>query len=95
MLRPGGTLSSLGGYSEDLRIPLDAFAPPRLGDHRIVTTRCPKGKKRMRRLMDVVGSERADTAPLVRHRYGPNDIATAYELFANQRDGVLRVAIRA
>jgi alcohol dehydrogenase len=93
VLRPGGTLSSLGVYSEDLRIPLDAFAAG-LGDHRIVTTLCPGGKERMRRLMDVIGSGRADTAPLVTHRYGLDDIETAYELFAHQRDGVLKVAIR-
>ena len=37
VLRPGGTLSSLGVYSTDLRIPLDAFAAG-LGDTRIVTT---------------------------------------------------------
>ena len=51
VLRPGGTLSSLGVYSGDLTIPLDAFAAG-LGDHTIVTTLCPGGKERMRRLMD-------------------------------------------
>ena len=91
-LRPGGTLSSLGVYSADLRIPLDAFAAG-LGDHRIVTTLCPGGKERMRRLMAVVESGRVDTAPLVTHRFALDDIATAYELFAHQRDGVLKVAI--
>ncbi|MEO6518315.1 MAG: zinc-binding dehydrogenase, partial [Pseudoxanthomonas sp.] len=40
VLRPGGTLSSLGVYSSDLTIPLDAFAAG-LGDHRIVTALCP------------------------------------------------------
>ena len=53
MLRPGGTLSSLGVYSGDLKIPLDAFAAG-LGDHTIVTTLCPGGKERMRRLMGVI-----------------------------------------
>ncbi len=42
VLRPGGTLSSLGVYSHDLRIPLDAISAG-LGDHRIVTTLCPGG----------------------------------------------------
>ena len=46
----GGTLSSPGVYSEDLRIPLGAFAAG-LGDHMIVTTLCPDGKERTRRLM--------------------------------------------
>ncbi|GAA0318227.1 NAD(P)-dependent alcohol dehydrogenase [Sphingomonas oligophenolica] len=93
VLRPGGTLSSLGVYSEDLRIPIDAFSAG-LGDNRIVTTLCPGGKERMRRLMDVVASGRVDTGALVTHRFALDDIESAYELFANQRDGVLKVAIR-
>jgi alcohol dehydrogenase len=44
VLRPGGTLSSLGVYSGDLTIPLDAFAAG-LGDHRIVTTLCPRAAR--------------------------------------------------
>jgi threonine dehydrogenase-like Zn-dependent dehydrogenase len=92
VLRPGGTLSSLGVYSKDLTIPLGAFAAG-LGDHRIVTTLCPGGKERMRRLMDVIASGRADLKPLVTHRFKLDDIEAAYELFSHQRDGVLKVAI--
>ena len=92
VLRPGGTLSSLGVYSSDLRIPLDAFSAG-LGDNRIVTTLCPGGKERMRRLMAVVESGRVDTGALVTHRFGLDDIETAYDLFGHQRDGVLKVAI--
>ncbi|MGZ8351439.1 MAG: NAD(P)-dependent alcohol dehydrogenase [Allosphingosinicella sp.] len=92
VLRPGGTLSSLGVYSSDLRIPLDGFAAG-LGDHTIRTTLCPGGKERMRRLMEVVRNGRVDTRPLVTHRFSLDEIETAYELFANQRDGVLKIAI--
>ncbi|GAA0606615.1 NAD(P)-dependent alcohol dehydrogenase [Craurococcus roseus] len=92
VLRPGGTLSSLGVYSSDLRIPLDAFAAG-LGDHRIVTTLCPGGKERMRRLMAVIASGRVDLRPLVTHRFPLERIEEAYDLFANQRGGVLKVAI--
>ncbi|MDB5999428.1 MAG: Alcohol dehydrogenase, zinc-binding protein, partial [Rhizobacter sp.] len=92
VLRPGGTLSSLGVYSSDLRIPLGAFSAG-LGDLKIVSTLCPGGKERMRRLMDVVASGRIDLKPLVTHRFKLDDIEAAYELFANQRDGVLKVAI--
>lgn len=92
VLRPGGTLSSLGVYSTDLHIPLGPFAAG-LGDYRIVTTLCPGGKERMRRLMAVVASGRVDISPLVTHRMRLDDIEAAYELFAHQRDGVMKVAI--
>lgn len=92
VLRPGGTLSSLGVYSSDLHIPLDAFAAG-LGDLSIVTTLCPGGKERMRRLMEVVACGQVDLKPLVTHRFKLDDIEAAYELFASQRDGVLKVAI--
>ena len=92
VLRPGGTLSSLGVYSGDLNIPLGAFAAG-LGDHKIVTTLCPGGKERMRRLMEVIASGRVDTRPLVTHRFKLDDIEAAYDLFSHQRDGVLKVAI--
>ncbi|PZO16838.1 MAG: alcohol dehydrogenase [Burkholderiales bacterium] len=93
VLKPGGTLSSLGVYSSDLTIPLGAFAAG-LGDHRIVTALCPGGKERMRRLMNVVASGRIDLGVMVTHQFKLDDIVAAYELFANQRDGVLKVAIK-
>ena len=92
VLRPGGTLSSLGVYSSDLTIPLDAFAAG-LGDHRIVTGLCPGGKERMRRLMSVIATGRVDLGAMVTHRYKLDDIEAAYDLFGHQRDGVLKVAI--
>ena len=91
-LRPGGTLSSLGVYSGDLTIPLGAFAAG-LGDNRIVTTLCPGGKERMRRLIDVVASGRVDLSSMVTHRFPLERVEEAYDLFANQRDGVLKVAL--
>ena len=94
VLRPGGTLSSLGVYSGDLVIPHDAFAAG-LGDHKIVTTLCPGGKERMRRLIETIASRRVDLSGLVTHRFPLERIEEAYELFANQRDGVLKVAITA
>ena len=93
VLRPGGTLSSLGVYSSDLTIPLGPFLAG-LGDHKLVTSLCPGGKERMRRLMDVIASGRLDTSSLVTHRFKLDDIEAAYDLFAKQRDGVLKIAIK-
>lgn len=92
-LRPGGTLSSLGVYSGKLQLPYQAFAAG-LGDHRIVTTLCPGGKERMRRLMNLVQTKRFDPTPLLTHSFSLGEIVKAYELFGSRRDGVLKVVIR-
>lgn len=92
VLKPGGTLSSLGVYSKDLQIPNSAFYAG-LGDHHLITTLCPGGKERMRRLMDVISNRRVQLKPMVTHRFKLDKIVEAYDLFANQRDGVLKVAI--
>lgn len=92
VLKPGGALSSLGVYAEDVHIPLSAFYAG-LGDQKIITTLCPGGKERMRRLMDVISTRRVDLKPMVTHRFKLNQIIEAYDLFSNQRDGVLKVAI--
>lgn len=49
-------------------------------------------KERMRRLMAVVESGGADLSPLVMYRFKLDDIEAAYELFAHQHDGVMKVA---
>jgi len=92
VLRPGGVLSSLGVYSGKLTLPLDAYAAG-LGGYKIVSTLCPGGKERMRRLMNVLESGRADLRPLVTHRFKLDQIEEAYDLFSQQRDGVLKIAI--
>lgn len=92
-LRPGGTLSSLGVYSGKLQLPYQAFSAG-LGNHRIVTTLCPGGKERMRRLMNMVRSGRFDPTPLLTHTFSLNDVVDGYRLFGERRDGVLKVAVR-
>lgn len=92
-VRPGGTVSSLGVYSGHLMLPLDAFAAG-LGDHTIVTSLCPGGKERMRRLMNIVAAKRFPFRELVTHHFALADIEAAYDLFGHQRDGVMKVAVR-
>jgi threonine dehydrogenase-like Zn-dependent dehydrogenase len=92
-LRPGGTLSSLGVYSGKLQIPYEAFAAG-LGDHRIVTTLCPGGKERMRRLMEMVRHGRVDFTPLLTHTVSLDQITEGYRIFGGRMDGVLKVAVR-
>lgn len=91
-VRPGGTVSSLGVYSGKLVAPPEPLHAG-LGDQKIVTTLCPGGKERMRRLMALISNHRVDLSPLVTHRFGLDDIHEAYELFAAQRDGVMKIAL--
>jgi alcohol dehydrogenase len=92
-LKPGGTLSSVGVYSGHLRIPLNVFGAG-LADQTIVTTLCPGGKERMRRLMRLVETRRIDLTPLITHVFALDEIGKAYELFGARRNDVLKVAIR-
>jgi threonine dehydrogenase-like Zn-dependent dehydrogenase len=91
-IRPGGIVSSLGVYSGKLVAPYEAFYAG-LGDQKIVTTLCPGGKERMRRLMAMIETRRVDLSSLVTHRFALDDIHEAYDLFSHQRDGVLKVAL--
>jgi alcohol dehydrogenase len=93
VLRPAGTLSSVGVYSGHLRIPQDGFAAG-LGDLTIVTTLCPGGKERMQRLMRLVAARRVDLTPLFTHVFPLAEISQAYELFASHGQNVLKVAVR-
>lgn len=93
VLRPGGTLSSLGVYSGKLEIPYESFAAG-IGDYRIVTTLCPGGKERMRRLMELVRYHRIDLTPMITHHFSLDEIAEAYRVFGQRLEGVMKVAIR-
>src|ERR1700720_3199760 len=92
-LRAGVTLSSLGVYSGKLSVPFEPFAAG-LGDHKIVTTLCPGGKERMRRLMELVRHGRLDLRPLLTHFFPLDRITDAYELFGQRSGGVIKVGIR-
>jgi threonine dehydrogenase-like Zn-dependent dehydrogenase len=91
-LRPGGVLSSLGVYSGKLVAPYEAIYAG-LADQRVVTTLCPGGKERMRRLLTMVATGRIDLTPLVTHRFSLDNLNDAYELFSHQREGVMKVAL--
>ena len=92
-LRPGGTLSSLGVYSGKLVAPYEAVYAG-LGDQRIVTTLCPGGKERMRRLLSMVQNDRVDLTPLITHHFfALEELPEAFDLFRRQADGAMKVAI--
>jgi alcohol dehydrogenase len=60
----------------------------------LVTTLCPGGKERMRRLMELVRHGRLDLRPLLTHTFSLDRITEGYKLFGERREGVIKVAIR-
>lgn len=90
--RPGAYISSVGVYSNDVPLPLVGFGAG-LADKKIVTSTCPGGRDRMSRLIKIIQNGRVNFDSLVTHRYKLDDIEAAYDLFANQRDGVIKIAI--
>jgi len=90
--RPGGIVSSLGVYGGKLEVPLESYVYG-IGDKQILSTLCPGGKERMRKLMEMVRHGRLDLTPLITHRFSLDQIEDAYELFGNQREGVVKVGL--
>jgi alcohol dehydrogenase len=90
--RPGGIVSSLGVYGGKLEMPVESYVYG-IGDKQIMSTLCPGGKERMRKLMELVRHGKLDLSPFITHSFELGDIEDAYELFGNQRDGVVKVAL--
>lgn len=94
--RVGGTISSLGVYPTqigNLGVPVQEFGFG-IADKKIVSTLCPGGKERMRRLISLVKNERVNLRQLITHRFSLDEIGEAYRVFSNQLDGVIKVAIK-
>ena len=79
--------------ARQLEIPVEPFVYG-IGDKKILTTLCPGGKERMRRLMEVVRHGRVDLTPLLTHTFPLDEIKEAYDLFGKRAGGVIKVAIK-
>jgi threonine dehydrogenase-like Zn-dependent dehydrogenase len=92
ILKPGGTLSSVGVYSRSISVDVASFGDG-LAEKTITTSLCPGGKERMLRLLRLVESKRIDLTPLLTHHFPLENIVEAYDLCSQQRDNVLKVAV--
>jgi threonine dehydrogenase-like Zn-dependent dehydrogenase len=90
--RFGGTISGVGVYGAfpTVSIPTDGTFLHR----RFVTTLCPSGADRLRRLMDLVRYGKVDLRPLLTHTMKLADAPEGYDLFRARKDGVIKIAIR-
>jgi threonine dehydrogenase-like Zn-dependent dehydrogenase len=48
----------------------------------------------MRRLMELVRAKRIDLTPMLTHELALKDIAEAYAIFGERKQGVIKIAIR-
>lgn len=90
--RFAGTVSSVGVYSAFPRVevPTDGTFMHR----RFVSTLCPSGSDRLRRLMDLVRFGKVDLRPLFTHSISLAETPAGYDMFRERRDGVVKIAIR-
>lgn len=86
-----GTVSSLGVYAghHSLDLPIDRAFYQR----RVVTSLCPVGSDRLRRLLAVAEHGAIDLSVLFTHRWTLSRVIDAYDLFEHRRDGVIKIAL--
>lgn len=89
--RVGGAMGSLGIYGgvKALSLPVTVNFYHR----RIVTTTCPSGSERLRRMLEIVRYGRMDLTPLYTHRMRLTELEEAYRLFMEDKRNVLKIAI--
>ncbi|MBI4515847.1 MAG: alcohol dehydrogenase catalytic domain-containing protein [Deltaproteobacteria bacterium] len=90
--RFGGVVSSVGVYGAfpTVSLPTDGAFLHR----RFVTTLCPGGSDRLRRLMDLTRYRKVDLRPLFTHHMKLSETVAAYDLFRDRRNGVIKIALR-
>ncbi|HEY7676141.1 MAG TPA: zinc-binding dehydrogenase, partial [Candidatus Methylomirabilis sp.] len=89
--RVGGAVGSLGVYGgvKALSLPVTVNFYHR----RIVTTMCPSGSERLRRMLEIVRHGRMDLTPLYTHRMRLGELEEAYTLFMQEKAKVLKIAV--
>lgn len=90
--RFAGTVSSVGVYGAfpSISMPTDGTFLHR----RFVTTLCPSGADRLRRMMDLVRFGKVDLRLLLTHQTTLALTPDGYDLFRERKDGVIKLAIR-
>jgi threonine dehydrogenase-like Zn-dependent dehydrogenase len=89
--RMGGTISSVGVYGAHPTLTLPTN--PNFWNRRLVTTLCPVGSDRLRRMIALVEHGKVDLRPLFTHRMKLADGVQAYDLFKSRQGGVLKIAL--
>ncbi|HLZ68977.1 MAG TPA: alcohol dehydrogenase catalytic domain-containing protein [Dehalococcoidia bacterium] len=91
--RSGGTVSSVGVYGAFPTLSLST-QDPGFWNRQIVTTLCPVGTERLRRMMALVQHGKVDLTPLITHRMPLPQALEGYALFKRRDAGVLKIALQ-
>ncbi len=86
--RPNGIVTIVAMYDKAQSLPL----PDMYGKNLIFKTGGVDGCH-VQDIISLISERKLDTTPLVTHTFTLKDIANAYELFAERRDGVIKTAI--
>ena len=87
--RPNATVTIVALYDEAQTLPL----PEMYGKNLTIKTGGVDGCKCAETLA-LIEQEKIDTTPLITHTFPLKDIAAAYDLFENRRDGVIKATIQ-
>ncbi len=92
--KPGGTISNAGyhGGGEFVHIPRLDWGVG-MAEKTIRTGLCPGGRLRMERLLRLVERGRVDPTLLTTHRFRFDEMAEAFEMMDEKRDGIIKPLI--
>jgi len=93
--KPGGRISNIGYHGENpnpLQIPLQPFGMG-MSDKTIRTGLCPGGSERLGRLLRLMQTGKVDPTPMTTHRFGFDDVATAFEMMTTKADEIIKPLI--
>lgn len=90
--KPGGIISNVGYHEQPLEIPLFEFGLG-MGNKQIRTAFCPSGSERISRILRLIETGRVDPTPMTSHRFPFSEVETAYRMFKNKADNIIKPLI--
>lgn len=92
--KPGGVVSNVGyhGEGEFVDIPRDAWGVG-MAEKDIVTSLCPGGRLRLRRLLRLLDEGKVDPTRMTTHRFDFEDIDEAFQLMDTKEEGIIKPLI--
>ncbi|MDS0282712.1 zinc-binding dehydrogenase [Haloarcula onubensis] len=92
--KPGGVVSNVGyhGEGEYVEIPRAEWGVG-MAETDIVTSLCPGGRLRLRRLLRLLERDRVDPTPMTTHEFDFEDVDEAFHLMDTKAEGIIKPLI--